>query len=75
MTGSNMITIDCDRCAMQHTTTCSDCVVTHLCDRAAGSAVVLELAEARTLRLLAEAGLAPALRHLPLDNPTPAVAQ
>lgn len=66
------ITIDCDDCAMQHTSVCSDCVVTFLCDRPEGVAVVLELAEARALRVLADAGLAPALRHRPLGE---AVAQ
>jgi hypothetical protein len=59
------ITIDCDECAMQHTTACADCVVTFLCDRPEGAAVVLQLAEARALRVLADAGLAPALRHRP----------
>jgi len=62
------ITIDCDDCTMQHTATCADCVVTFLCDRPQGAAVVLELAEARALRVLADAGLAPALRHRPLDE-------
>lgn len=62
------ITIDCDDCAMQHTTACADCVVTFLCDRPEGAAVVLRLDEARALRVLADAGLAPALRHHPLDD-------
>ena len=62
------ITIDCDDCAMQHTSVCRDCVVTFLCERPEGSAVVLEFAEARALRVLAEAGLAPSLRHDPIGS-------
>lgn len=62
------ITIDCDQCTMQHTAACADCVVTFLCDRPEGEAVVLQLAEARALRVLADAGLAPALRHHRLDE-------
>lgn len=57
------IRIDCDECAMQHTSTCGDCVVTFLCSRAPDDAVVIHVAEARALRLLGSGGLAPALRH------------
>ena len=47
---------------------CGDCVVTYLCDpvssdRAPQTAVVFDLAELRAVKLLAEAGLVPALRH------------
>lgn len=56
-------TIDCDECVMQHTVACRDCVVTHLLDRQRGSAVVVDVAEVRALRLLADAGLAAPLRH------------
>lgn len=55
--------IDCDRCAHQHTDTCADCLVTFLCGREADVPVVVDLAEARALRLLGDAGLAPPLRH------------
>lgn len=57
-------TIDCDTCALQHSSACDDCIVTFLCgpiDRDAG--VVVNLAEARALRTLGDAGLAPPLRH------------
>jgi hypothetical protein len=47
---------------MQHTSTCSDCVVTFICD-SADSAVMFDLAEQRAVRLLASAGLVPTLRH------------
>jgi hypothetical protein len=47
---------------------CSDCVVTYLCDpvrsdRTSPTAVVFDLAELRAVKLLAEAGLVPTLRH------------
>ncbi len=55
--------IDCDDCVMQGTSTCADCVVTFLCTRDDGGATVVDVAEARALRLLHSGGLAPALRH------------
>ena len=61
--GERTFTIDCDECAMQHTTTCDDCVVTFLCSRAPDEAVVIDVGEVRALRLLADSGLAPPLRH------------
>lgn len=57
-------TIDCDTCSLQHSSACDDCIVTFLCgpvDSTAG--VVVNLAEARALRTLGDAGLAPPLRH------------
>lgn len=60
--------IDCDQCAMQHTVTCDDCIVTALL---AGDAMVatvtLELGgeESHALRNLAEAGLVAPLRLVP----------
>ena len=56
-------TISCDECIMRDTETCDDCVVTFLCERPVGSAVVFDLDTARTVRLLGEAGLVPPLRH------------
>ncbi|MEK7424201.1 MAG: hypothetical protein AAB131_10215 [Actinomycetota bacterium] len=58
----SVISISCDSCVMQHTSACSDCVVTFICD-AADSAVMFDLAEQRAVRLLASAGLVPTLRH------------
>jgi len=55
--------ISCDECVMEGTSACSDCVVTFLCDREADDAVIIDVVEARALRLLQEGGLAPALRH------------
>lgn len=57
------ITIDCDTCSMQATTACQDCVVTYLCDREPEVAVVIDLADFRAMKALAEAGLVPELRH------------
>jgi hypothetical protein len=58
------LTIDCDRCVMQGTDACSDCVVSFICDREPDDAVVFDVAEERALRLLGRSGLVPPLRHL-----------
>jgi hypothetical protein len=57
------ITIDCDTCSMQHTSTCDDCLVTHICNRDEHTAVVFDFAEERAVRLFAQAGMLPTLRH------------
>lgn len=62
--------IDCDECALQDTETCGDCVVTFLCGVDTSQPVVVDLAEARAMRLLGEAGLAPPLRHTRLPAPS-----
>jgi hypothetical protein len=48
---------------MQDTDACDDCLVTFLCDRAPGEAVIFSIDELRSARLLSEAGLVPELRH------------
>lgn len=58
-------TISCDDCVMQHTDACTDCVVTFICDREPDDAVVIDVEEARAVRLLERAGLVPGLRHVP----------
>lgn len=58
-----VLCIDCDQCVLQDTEACSDCVVTFLCGVDASTPVVVDLEEARAMRLLDEAGLAPPLRH------------
>lgn len=58
------MTISCDDCVMQHTATCEDCVVTFICNRDAGDAVVIDVAEARAVRLLGDGGLVPRLRQV-----------
>lgn len=60
---TSSFTISCGDCVMQHTETCADCIVTFICDRQPDDAVVIDVAEARAVRLLAGAGLVPALRH------------
>ncbi len=55
--------ISCDECVMEGTAACGDCVVTFLCDREPGDAVIIDVVEARALRLLEQGGLAPGLRH------------
>lgn len=57
------LTIDCDACLLQGSEACGDCVVTFLCGVEAGRPVVVDLAEARAMRVLGDAGLAPPLRH------------
>ena len=60
---TEMLRIDCEECAMEGTHACDDCVVTFLCGRAPGDAVIIDVSEIRALRLLEQGGLAPALRH------------
>ena len=61
----NPLIIDCDQCAHQDTPTCDDCVVTFICSRASGEAVVVDATERIALRQLNQAGLVPDLRHVP----------
>jgi len=56
-------TIVCDDCVMQGTDSCDDCVVTFICNRAPDDAIVIRADEVRAVRLLADAGLVPRLRH------------
>jgi hypothetical protein len=58
-----ILTISCDECTMQRTTVCEDCVVTFLCDRQPGDAVVVDADEEQAVRMLGRAGLVPLLRH------------
>ncbi len=58
------LVIDCDTCVVQDEEICKECVVTFICNREPGEALVIDLAEERALRLLNEKGLVPPLRHL-----------
>jgi hypothetical protein len=58
-----MLEISCDDCRMQHTPACDGCVVSFICDRDPDDAIVIDVAEARALRLLGRSGLVPPLRH------------
>lgn len=57
------LTIDCDECSLQGTEACDDCLVTFLLGAERATSVVIDIAEARAVRLLGDAGLVPALRH------------
>lgn len=63
MTSESTLSISCDSCTMRASHWCADCVVTFICERPANEAVVLDLAEQRAVRLLADAGMVPVLRH------------
>jgi hypothetical protein len=57
------LTISCDDCAARDMGVCGDCIVTFICGRDPDDAVVIDSDEQRAVRLLADAGLAPRLRH------------
>lgn len=57
------ITISCGDCSMQGSAACDDCVVSFICGRQPDDAVIIDAEEERAVRLLAHAGLVPALRH------------
>jgi hypothetical protein len=61
---ADVLTIDCAECSFEGTTACDDCVVSFLLGREPEQAVVIDVAEARAVRLLGQAGLVPALRHV-----------
>ena len=56
------VTIDCDRCVLQYTAACSGCLVSFVLDRDPGDAVIIDVDEARALRVLHRAGLVPPSR-------------
>ncbi|MGH9114587.1 MAG: hypothetical protein ACRDWW_02035 [Acidimicrobiales bacterium] len=60
---SSTLTISCEDCTMRHSSACEDCVVTFICDREPGDAVIIDVEEARALRLLGRSGLVPPLQH------------
>jgi hypothetical protein len=51
MDSDSVLRIDCDVCVMAGTDACSDCIVTFLCNRDEGGAVVIDVQEIRALRL------------------------
>ena len=57
--------IDCNQCAMQHTSACDDCLVTFLLDT---GPLEIDDAEAEALGHLADGGLVPRLRLIPADR-------
>lgn len=65
MSGSDRstISISCDDCELLHSDACADCVVSFVLGRDPDDAVVVDVAEARAIRMLGQAGLVPELRH------------
>ena len=66
MNGSGL-TISCDDCSMRCTAACDDCVVTFLlsddpAERSGHEVMVLDLDQARVVKLLGKAGLVPDLK-------------
>ena len=64
----NYISIDCRTCIMKDKVTCSDCIVTYICDRKPEEAVVISMEEWRSMRSLNKAGLLPELQHKQCEN-------
>jgi len=58
----NELTFACEECELEGTGACDDCVVTFLLDPPAPAAMVVDVAEARAVRMLQRAGLVPELR-------------
>jgi hypothetical protein len=48
---------------MTGTTACDDCVVTFICGRRPGEALIIDVEEERAVRLMASAGLVPEIKH------------
>jgi hypothetical protein len=57
------VRIDCNECRLEGTGACDDCVVSFLLGAERSTAVVIDLAEVRAVRVLGDAGLVPSLRH------------
>jgi hypothetical protein len=62
------ISISCDDCELQGTTACQDCLVSFVLGREPDDAVVVDVEEARAMRMLTRAGLVPQLRHSGVDR-------
>jgi hypothetical protein len=56
------VSISCEECVLEGTAACEECVVTFLLAPTAGEAIVVDVAEARAVRMLQRAGLVPELR-------------
>ncbi len=59
---------------MVETAACEDCVVSFVVSREPGDAVIIDVAEARAVRMLARAGLVPELRHRPRTDTRPSAS-
>jgi hypothetical protein len=63
--GGRRLTISCDDCSMQCTSACDDCVVSFVLRNESDDSepLVLDLDQARVVRLLGKAGLVPDLKY------------
>jgi hypothetical protein len=68
MTIDGTISISCDDCSLQGTDACQDCLVSFVLGREPDDAVVVDVEEARAMRMLSRAGLVPRLRHSGADR-------
>lgn len=68
MTDGGTISISCDDCELQNSTACEDCLVSFVLGREPDDAVVVDVQEARAMRMLSRAGLVPQLRHSGVDQ-------
>ncbi|MHB1533520.1 MAG: hypothetical protein ACYC1D_02735 [Acidimicrobiales bacterium] len=60
------LTISCDDCRLQGSASCEDCVVAWILGQEGpDDALVIDVAEARAVRLLGRSGLVPPLRYQP----------
>ncbi len=57
------LSIDCGDCVMARTSACDDCIVSFIVNRDPGDALVIDVEEQRSLRLLSRAGLVPDSKH------------
>ncbi len=66
-TNGRRLTISCDDCSMQCTSACDDCVVTFVLQDDVSSCehdtLVLDLEQARVVRLFSRAGMIPDLKY------------
>lgn len=62
-TSGESFSINCNTCARRDSNQCDDCVVSFICGREPGDAVIIDVEELRTMRMLHDAGLVPELRH------------
>jgi len=56
------LSISCDDCSMRCSAACDDCVVTFLVGQDDEESLILDLDQARVVRLLGKAGLVPDLK-------------
>jgi len=60
--------VDCDGCVGKILGACEGCVVSFIWSRDPGDAIVIDVAEQRAMRMLADAGMVPPLRYSPTGS-------